>query len=355
MAATLTQTSITARKIIRFGIYGLIALIIGRVGLNIGTAIYKVWFPKPPEPPSVGFGVLPEMQLPSQTAATNLNLKIETADGRLPTLPRLVKVYFMPKPASSLLSLDVSRSKAGALGFSSFGQQVSEVVYTFPNPKSPSQLTMNIVTGNFSISYDTNAKPEVLAARPPTGEEAVTAAKAFLSRAGILPEDISGPSGHQYLKVEDGVLKSVVSLSQATFVKVNLFRKSYDGYASLPANLNESNIWLIVSGLRAREDQIVSAEYHYQAVSEDQFETYPTKSVEQAYEDLLNGKGGIARLKGVEESGDVTIRRIYMAYFDPSEEADFYQPIVVFEGDVGDEFGGFVAYVPAVADEYYGE
>jgi hypothetical protein len=38
-----------------------------------------------------------------------------------------------------------------------------------------------------------------------------------------------------------------------------------------------------------------------------------------------------------------------MAYYDPDVLSQYFQPIVVFEGD-----GGFVAYVPAVTAEYYG-
>lgn len=355
MAATLTQTSILARKIIRFGIYGLLALIAGRILINLGAQAYKVWFPAPPEPPTVGFGILPAMQLPNHTASSSLNLKIETADGRLPTLPRLVKVYVMPKPSASLLSLDVARTKASGLGFSNLGLPISDTVYNFPNVKSSASLTMNIVSGDFSVSYDVSTKPEILADRPPATEDAISAAKTFLSRAGVLPADINGPATAQYLKADNGALAPVVSLSEANFVKVNLFRKSFDGYSSLPSNPSEANIWLILSGAKAREDQVVSATYHYQGVSEDQFQTYPTKSVDQAYQDLLNGKGGIARLQGGDKSSDVTIRRIYLAYFDPPSDANYYQPIVVFEGDVGETFGGFIAYVPAITDEYYSQ
>lgn len=355
MAATLTQTSILARKIIRFSIYGLLALIFGRVLVSLGTQAYKVWFPAPLEPPTAGFGVLPSMDLPSQSASSSLNLTIETADGRLPTLPRLVKVYVMPKATASLLSLDVARTKATGLGFSSVGFPVSDTVYTFPNAFSPASLTMNIVSGDFSVSYDVTAKPELLTTRPPDSPDAAGLAKTFFSRAGVLPADISGPTTTQFLKADNGSLVPVVSLSQANFVKVNLFRKSFDGYSSLPTNPSEANIWLILSGSGKREDQVVSATYHYQTVNENQFETYPTKSVDQAYQDLLNGKGGIARVQGVDKSSDVTIRRIYLAYFDPPDEANYYQPIVVFEGDVGENFGGFIAYVPAITDEYYNQ
>jgi len=40
---------------------------------------------------------------------------------------------------------------------------------------------------------------------------------------------------------------------------------------------------------------------------------------------------------------------VYLAYYDAGVPTDYYQPIIVFEGDQD-----FLAYVPAIASEYYG-
>ena len=39
---------------------------------------------------------------------------------------------------------------------------------------------------------------------------------------------------------------------------------------------------------------------------------------------------------------------MYLAYYDPDVHADFYQSVIVFEGD-----NNFTAYVPAIADQFY--
>jgi hypothetical protein len=105
----------------------------------------------------------------------------------------------------------------------------------------------------------------------------------------------------------------------------------------------------MVGGAQERDKQMIAGEYHYLAVDEEKIATYPIKTSTSALEDLIDKKGYVAKL-GTNDSGKIVIRRIYLAYFDPGVPSDFFQPIVVFEGD-----NGFVAYVPAVVWDYYGE
>jgi hypothetical protein len=50
---------------------------------------------------------------------------------------------------------------------------------------------------------------------------------------------------------------------------------------------------------------------------------------------------------GDNAGGTVTIRRIYLGYYDSLTPQEFLMPIVVFEGD-----GGFLGYVQAVTNEW---
>jgi len=47
---SLTRIAITARKTIRYGIFLIIFLIVGKILLDAGVAIYKKVFPAPPPP-----------------------------------------------------------------------------------------------------------------------------------------------------------------------------------------------------------------------------------------------------------------------------------------------------------------
>lgn len=319
--------------------------------MGLGLGIYRKIFPAPPPAPTVKYGKLPKIEFPPEQKRENLSLSVETPEGGLPTLPTQVKVFFMPKLNPNLLSLDVAKNKAGALGFNPTEQQVSQTVYKFPNKTSPSTLEMNIVTGVFSISYDLKADSSPLEKRPPAPEIAAAAARAYLSSSDLLPDDLTGTTTHEFLKLESTGLTTALSLSEANLIKINLFRKSYDNLPSLTSDPNKANVWFMISGAGQRDKQIIAAEFHYFPVDETQYSTYPIKTSNEAWDELTaKGAGFIANL-GQNKSGDsIKIRRIYLAYYDAGVPIEFFEPIVVFEGD-----NGFIAYVPAVSPDYYGQ
>lgn len=347
--ASLTQTAIMTRKIIRYSLYGVLALIIGRIVFTTGISVYRHFYPEPPPPPTVAFGKLPKLPFPENSVSESPTYTLETPEGGAPVLPTQAKVYFMPKPVQTQLNLELAKDKATDLGFLPDGEQVSPTLYRFQHQKAPSGLDMNIINGIFSISYDLSKDSSPLEQRPPAPEIAASQVRSYLSSANLLPEDLSGPTAHQFLKIEEGNFVNALSLSEADLVKVYLFRKSYDELPSLTTDPNQANAWFMVSGSREREKQIIASEFHYFPVDEDKSATYPIKLAESAWEELKAGNAFIAN-QGVNNESNIIIRRIYLAYYDSGVSAEFYQPIIVFEGD-----RGFSAYVPAVTNDYYGE
>ncbi len=344
----LTHVAIATRKVIRWGLFFAIFLIIGKVSLDIGVGVYRHYFPEPPPPPTLTFGRLPRINFPVKDRPAITQLRVETPTGDLPTLPLQAKVYFMPKLSPTLLSLDNARSKARTLGFD-VEESVSETVYRFSNQTTDSRIEINIVSGAFSISTNLASDPVIVDLRAPAPEIAATQIRSFLSAAELLPADLTGSTEHEFLKVEDRNLIGAISLSEANFTKINFFRKSFENMPSLTANTKQSNVWFIVSGSRERGKQIIAGQYQYFPVDEQRFATYPIKTAEIALNEL-NGGGGYIASPGNNPNGMVTIRKIYLAYFDPNVPSDFYQPVVAFEGD-----NGFLAFVPAVTADYYGE
>ncbi len=347
----LTRVAISSRKAIRYGLYFIIFVSIGKIFLDISISAYKKIFPSPPPPPTVKFGTLTSIPFPKNDIKPKLSYTLETPEGGLPTnIPTQAKVFFMPKVNANLLSLDVAKEKAKSLGFVDEPQQQSDTLYKFTNPSFPTALTMNIVTGTFSISYDLTADRSPLELKPPVAEVAASDFRSALSGGNILPKDLEGPTTHEFFKLSDGKLVTALSLSESDVIKVNLFRKKYDDLPSVTGNPNESNVWAIISGSQTREQKIIASEYHYYEVDETQFSTYPIKTPQDAFNELGSGGGFIADL-GLNKDGDsLKIRRMYLAYFDPEDPSDFFQPIYVFEGD-----NGFTAYLPAVTPDYYGE
>lgn len=347
--ASLTNIAITSRKIVRYTIYFILFLIVGRIFLNAGVKVYKKVFPAPTPAPTVKYGKLTKVPFPENGITAKLTYTLETADGELPKdIPTQAKVYFMPKISANLLSLDATKNKATALGFTTDQQQISDTVYKFKNQNYPSYLQINIVTNTFSISYDLATDKTPISFKPPVAEVAASNFKTILSEANMLPTDLTGMTTHDFLKISDGKLVSAISLSESNFVKINLFRKDYDNLPSETGNPDQANVWAIMSGAGNSGQRIIACEYHYRSVDESQYSTYPIKTPETAYAELQSGQAFIASI-GLNNDGDnLKIRHIYLAYFDPDADTEYYQPIYVFEGD-----NGFKAYLPAITSDYY--
>lgn len=347
MAATLTDVSTKSRQVIRYGIFLVILYIIGRMAFSAAYGVYTSIRPVKTPAPQARFGPLPALPFPQKDNLPQFTYTVETPTGGLPALANQAKVYFMPRSSIFLLSSEAALRKARSLGFDGEPEEITQTIYRFRHASLPSSLEMDIVTGAFSISYNLAQDPAPLASQPPTAQDAVSQARNLLSRASSLPEDLTGEATHEFLRVDSQGLSTAASLSEANLIKVNLVRKDIDELPAKTADPNTSNVWFILS----REDRrrFIAAQFHYFSVDEEQASTYPLKSAEAALQELQNGQGFIAN-PGQNPSGNVTIRRIYLAYFDPGTYTEFYQPIIVFDGD-----NGFSAYVPAVTSDYYGQ
>ncbi len=350
--ASLTEASILTRKIIRYGIYLVILLIIGRIALYFGQGFFQRFFPPEPPKATVAFGKLPKLPFPEKTKPENLAYKLETADGNLPTFPELVPVYEMPQAQSSLQGLEAAKQKAQAMGFNPDGRLVVENVpnvYLFRKTDKPSNFTINIITGVFSISYDLASDPSVLGTIPPAPTQAVTNAQGFLGRIGLTESDLTGEATTEFLRVDKGRFASTSSLSEAQVIKVNLFRKNYgdkDSMRAVTPDMPEANVWAMFAG---QSSEVIAAEYHYFPLDAKKSGTYPIKTADTAWQELKDGKGYIANSGDRSSSNEVVIRKVYLGYYDAGQYQAYYQPVVVFEGD-----GNFWAYVPAVNDDNYG-
>lgn len=346
--ASLTQVAISTRKGVRYFIYFIIFLIIGRIVLGFAIGVIQKVFPAPPPPATIRFGKLPKIPFPNKGDLPTLTYTVQTPDGNLPNLVTQAKVYFIPQPRATLLALDNAKKKAAAFGFGNSPNKLSDSLYQFVSSDSLSTLEMNIVTGTFSLGYNLNANSNPLNNLPPTAEAGSGIAKNYLTQASLLPDDLTGPVTQEYLKVVNKQLVTAISLSEANLIKINLFRKDYDKIPAVTPNPNQANVWFILAGGQG-QGQVIGAQYYYYPIDETQFSTYPLKTAALALKDLQAGKGYVANL-GENSSGKITIRRIYLGYYDPDSPTLFYQPVVVFEGD-----NGFSAYVPAVTSTYYSE
>jgi hypothetical protein len=358
MAANLTSVAIATRKSVRYGLFFLIFFMIGRSVFFFGIRTYNQMFPKKAPPPTVGFGKLTSIPFPKEVEKRpEFNISLETPTGGFPTFPTQMLVFFMPKPSIGLYSTDLAKEKARAVGFTTEPTEISQTVYRFTRSNGNSFLEMNVVTNVFSMGFNLASDASPLNFNAPQPSTAKLHVEDFLRSMQLLPTDLTGEVGYQLLKVEEQNLTKALALSDADFVKVNLFRTpitmtyqtkgyKFNTVTKLP---DESTVWFIVSGDATREKRFIAGEFRYYPIDMEKPNTYPIKTPTQAFEELKQGKAYIANL-GLKKDGKITVRRIDLAYYDPDVPTQFFQPVYVFKGD-----GDFIAYVPAVTADYYGE
>jgi hypothetical protein len=353
--ASLTEIAVSSRKVIRYGIYLVILVIIGRFVLMGASNLYQRIFPPKKPEPTVTFGKLPPLPFPPKETEKNFAYTLQTPEGTLPTFPDQIEVYFMPSKQSGVSDLEIAQTKANSLGFRTEGEVLNENVpnvYIFEHQNQPTNLIMNIITGVFSISYDLNANPTAVRGIPPAPQVAENRARGLLESAGVLTPDLTGPVTNQLLRISGGEFTPAISLSEASITKVNHFRKGYGPEGAIPAvtaDMPEANVWFMFGG-SGGGNQVIAAEYHHFPIEEKNNSTYPLKTAQSAWDDLNAGNAYVAN-EGTSGS-NIVIRRVYLAYYDPNQYTEFYQPVVVFEEGVEN---GFVAFVPAVTSEFYGE
>lgn len=348
--ATLTTTAFYTRFSIKWGTLLLIFLISGRIFWAIGSAVYTRIFPPPPPPPTVLFGKLPALPFPENPGLPKFTFTMQTKTGELPTdIPTTTLVYLMPEKKSAFLGLDEATAIARNLGFTAAPTPISDTIYRYNREYGGGIFDINIVNKTFSISYNLEKTPELLTQKPKSNDDANNAVRSLLNQS-LMPEDlVKGEKTYQYFKAVPPDLNETISLSEANFVRVNLFREKYNELPVMTPDRRKSNVWFLISGDVSRDRQIIAGEFHYFPVDKNSTSTYPIKSPQQAWDELNAGKGYVAQTPA-NNITTIVIRRIYLAYYDSGRPQGFLQPIYVFEGD-----NGFVSYIPAISPELYNE
>ena len=342
--ATLTEVSFYARRVVKWGAIGLVIIMLIPPTLTLIKRIYVAINPPPPPAPTVRYGKLPKMVFPDADVNYKPTYRLETIEGGLPKLANVSKIYFVTINKSRILELERIKAKAAVLGFSQAPEKTDEQTYKFVHAVQPAQLTVNIIYNSYIYGYDWRSDADILGARDvPNNGQALVEAKNFWQSLGLLSGDLAdGKAKFTYLAINGGELVSTTALSEANFVRVDLQRSDKDGLPVVtPTNI--SPVYVIFSGAGDRSKRVIEARYAYSKILDDNFSTYPLKSVDQAWNELQAGGGYVANPAG----NQIVVRKASLAYYESDTPQEFFQPVFVFEGD-----GGFVGYVPAVSTDY---
>lgn len=319
---------------------------VGLVLLWTGTAAaikaYQLAHP-PKIAPEAKYGLLKKIIFPEKQYQKKV-FSFEFSNDSPPVFEDKMKVYFIYRSNNVILNLEKDRRVAQAFGFVEKEKEISPGIYEFSNSTTNQVLTMNVLDSSFKLEYPYQSDQLLLSPESlPNKTSAIQIAKSYLSTADKLSTEIEqGEQRVTYWKISYDGLQAVNSQSDANAVRVDFSRKKLDEYEIIPSNLGSPPISVLISGSSVNSKKVIGVNYKMVNIDRESYSTYPIKTTREAMADLEAGNyWPISDISG----NNVSIKRVYLAYYEPFTLAQYLQPIFVFEGN-----NNFVGYVPAIID-----
>lgn len=342
---SLTQTAYSSRNLIKYGGVGIIAFgLLWSIG-SISIKAYKTAHPTYVAP-TVRYGILPKNIFPKKDFIKK-NFTFEFANDVTPSFSDQSKVYIIYRSTTEILAFEEAKEVANNFGFEGESSELSEGIYELKDKISNKILTMNVLEGDFDLKYPYLEDSSILEAKDiPSKDKAIEIAISFLESGNKYSDDLkNGEKKTSYWKIGDGTMTAVSALSEANAVKVEFYRENLDNKWEIVSPQNgQASVSILVSGAENNDKKIIEASFKYANIDRESYSTYPIKKTTEAISDLEAGNYWPASDISL---GEVTIREITLAYYEPVTLTQYLQPIYVFKGD-----NNFVAYVPAVKDNY---
>ncbi|MEK7616670.1 MAG: hypothetical protein AAB414_01305 [Patescibacteria group bacterium] len=331
---TLTQTAIITKQIINFIAVTLILGTIFFIGYRIWYTHYLSTLPPVEEKPDTKFGILPLVNFPkSQVSSSNFSYSLDTATGGLPKIgqdpgfEKLIKVYFVIKPYATFLSPDKSQALAEKFGINAEPEIINETIYSFEQENK--HLTVDLDSGNFKYSNEASPSSEE---KFDTQESLISNFKHTLESLGVLKEEL-----------KEGRAKVTTKGSDSNTSVVSLWPKDLDKKILFSSDTDKSQIYAEVFSQGRSLENYLLINFTFYQIDTSTFATYPTKTPEEALDDLKSGKGVVILEP---QNPKVSITSLSLDYFLPEDYNPYIQPIYIFEGP------SFMAYIPAVSSQF---
>lgn len=340
--ATLTQTSLFSRKVIALLIIGLIVLTSLIVFLGLGKSLIKLISPPSPPPATVAFGKLPSLDLsegikpPPGTTYT-----IDTISGNLPQLPASVKVFGIAQKEVAFGDLERIRERAIGAGYTKEPAEITRETVKFVHPsESDKILTIERLSGNFTLKSDYFTNVHIISTRPSSVEAAIRTSENFFKNMNVqLQEFPLDKIVTRKLRIDGNSLTETQSLASTNLIEVIFTRGDLDKLAVIWPRHDVVGISALIA-----ENGVVAATYNVSQLEKYRFATYPLKGTRRAYEDL---KAGLGAFNGKLLRNNFSIIDVSLGYVESEKNNSYLQPVYFFKG-----LDDVIAYVPAVDDAW---
>lgn len=356
----------TVRRTIIYAAIGAVALITLWVLYGLVKNLYFRIYPPPEALPTVGFGKLPKLRLPSLSIEGNPTYTLDTATGTLPEFDDRAEVVVITLPQPTLLGEEKARSLAKELDFGGEGVLSSDKkTLAFQDSTDGRTLAVNVTTQNFNLSTGLSRIRTAPEGDAPSGPEAIKKAQEILNRLGLLKFGFdTGNQTTLFRAAGNSAAAEVGSTSEAHLTEVNFFRSltevSSQAYSILPASPQQGliQVWMTTE-LKPEINNILKISYNAQETELDKtkIETYPLRNVSEAWEEIQD-RQGIAFVGTSAGLATIQITEVKLAYFDDPVYQKYLQPIYVFSGVATTASGkesNFIAYSQAVSTDWVEE
>lgn len=347
---TLTEVSFYSRKFAPFALLFFLILLIFyylvRVLLLTITPQQQVTIFTDPI-----FGKIKRPFIPNAKPSSNFNFSIDTIEGKPITATESAKVVFLPSATARFGYRERIYLIAKTLGFD------TEVVKHKLDGKEAvfqdavQTLKIDITNLNFTYEYNFENDPQIFENTIyPQKKDSEDRAMDFLRTVGRYPEELAqGKTNTIFISYspEAKQMKLLKTNTLANMVEIDFYRPDQEQYPIVsPKYFNSQNYVMMVA--YQSDFKIIKAQIKFFEKSDSQIGFYPVKSGDVAWQALKTGKGFIIQNEGGGQ--DIVVKKMFLGYYDPDVYQEYLQPVYIFLGN-----NNFVAYVPAITDEFFVE
>ncbi len=345
---TLTEISYYSRKLTPILILFFLFFLIAFYSFKLVFLYIETTKPKSPIVPSL-FGKIEAPQIKDATSSAFFSYILDTVEGKPVTTTDSAKVFFLEKPITKFGYREKIYLMAKTFGFDTELVKYKLVDNLAIFDDGNQKLEVNIA--NFNFKYETKISNESLVSNDlyiPSEKIIENKAIDFLKKIGRYPDELAtGLAKIIYIKYDPtlNVYNNVKSQKEANLVEVDFYRTNIDTYSVVSPRFFNSQNYVIMEFDKDGNHRVIKAQIAFFEKSNSQFDVYPIKTAETAWEEFQQGKGKVVAATYGQKQ--VVIKQIFLAYYDPDFYQSFLEPVYVFIGD-----NNFAGYLPAITSEY---
>ncbi len=346
---TLTDFSYGVRKYAPYGVLVILIILIIFYSFQLLFILSKPKETGPQVTINPVFDKIRKPYIADASPSAGLRFTLDTVEGRPVTATSSAKIYFMPPAQTRFNYKEKAYLMAKSLGLDTEAASYRLLGSQVSLSDAVQRLTVDIKNFNFTYSYGFDTHPEVLSGTvEPNGAIAQDRARELLRTVGRYPDELTRGKTNVIYFSYDPATKAMTELKDAkgaNLVEVDFYRPDKENIPIVTPRFFNSQNYALLAFYENGSAKVLRAQIQFYETSDEQVGLYPVRSGEEAYEFLKQGFGTV--IANPRRLNSVTIRKIFLAYYDPDVYQDYFQPVYVYLGD-----DNFVAYVPAVSDAY---